>query len=365
MGNEVYANKMEVSCKAAAGKAICAMPDVCMTPPQTPATPPGVPIPYPNTGMASDCSDGSSSVKISGQEAMLKDQSYFKTSTGDEAGSAPMKGVITSTNTGKVYFSAWSMDVQFEGQNVVRHLDLTTHNHASDPGNSPPWPYLDSMAFSDPKSAENPCGDVAKNAQEKCGGFVKETKGDTPKVKRKATNTAMCKDPECKKALKCVLSPYQPSNCCDDKTGHHVIPAHCFMPPGTRGSGGDARYEGCEGYEINDAPCICVDGEGKEKEHGKIHKFVDKAEDKHLVDGEAGSWSYDQASNAGSQAVAKVTKCDEKCIKAQVDQYHQQKNGTPSIDSSTQLRADSSGNRNLSGSVPEIAPSNTPAGVLS
>ena len=33
MGNEVYANNMEVSCKAASGKSICAFPDVCMTPP--------------------------------------------------------------------------------------------------------------------------------------------------------------------------------------------------------------------------------------------------------------------------------------------------------------------------------------------
>ncbi len=37
--------------------AICAFPDVCFTPPQTPATPPGVPIPYPNTGMASDTTE--------------------------------------------------------------------------------------------------------------------------------------------------------------------------------------------------------------------------------------------------------------------------------------------------------------------
>ncbi len=35
------------------------------------------------------------------------------------------------------------MDVKFEGENVVRHLDLTTHNHASSPGNSP-------MAHQDP-----------------------------------------------------------------------------------------------------------------------------------------------------------------------------------------------------------------------
>ena len=51
--------------------------------------------------------------------------------------------MITSVNKGKVYFNAWSMDVKFEGENVVRHLDITTHNHASFPGNSPTWPFLD------------------------------------------------------------------------------------------------------------------------------------------------------------------------------------------------------------------------------
>src|SRR3954469_25255667 len=108
---------MEVSCKQAAGKAICAFPDVCFTPPQTPATPTGVPIPYPNTGMASDTSDGSSSVKISGQEVMLKNKSYFKRSSGDEAGCAPNKGLLTATNMGKIYFTMWSMDVKIEGEN--------------------------------------------------------------------------------------------------------------------------------------------------------------------------------------------------------------------------------------------------------
>lgn len=145
MANQVYANNMEVSCKAADGKSICAFPDVCFTPPQTPATPPGVPIPYPNTGMASDTTDGSTSVKISGKEVMLKNKSYFKKSMGDEAGCAPKKGVITSKNMGKVYFTKWSMDVKVEGENVVRMGDLTTHNHGSSPGNGPPWLYADEV----------------------------------------------------------------------------------------------------------------------------------------------------------------------------------------------------------------------------
>ena len=140
MADDVYANGMEVSCKAGPGKSICAFPDVCFTPPQTPATPPGVPIPYPNTSMDSDCSDGSTSVKVSGQEVMLKNKSSFKKSTGDEAGCAPKKGMVTSTNTGKVYFTAWSMDVKIEGENVVRHLDVTTHNHSNPANEFAPWP---------------------------------------------------------------------------------------------------------------------------------------------------------------------------------------------------------------------------------
>jgi len=47
------------------------------------------------------------------------------------------------------------MDVKVEGQNVVRHLDLTTHNHASDPGQTPPHPYLDSSAIGNPPECED------------------------------------------------------------------------------------------------------------------------------------------------------------------------------------------------------------------
>lgn len=148
MSHNVFANNMEISSKASSGKTICNTPDVCFTPPLTPATPPGVPIPYPNTGMASNTADGSTTVKISNQEVMLKNKSNFSKSTGDEAGAAPKKGVVTSKNMGKVYFNAWSMDVKVEGENVPRNLDITTHNHMSKmPGNTPPMPHVSSMAM--------------------------------------------------------------------------------------------------------------------------------------------------------------------------------------------------------------------------
>ncbi len=171
MGMDVYANGMSIACKAADGKTIAAFPDVCFTPPLTPATPPGVPIPYPNTAMASDTTNGTKTVMIAGQEVMLKNISVFKTSTGDEAGSAPKKGVVTSTIKGEANFVCWSMDVKFEGENVPRHLDLMGHNEQCDPPNTPPWVYLEKMAMAPP--VDHPCKKDIEKAQNDCKGATR------------------------------------------------------------------------------------------------------------------------------------------------------------------------------------------------
>jgi hypothetical protein len=147
MSNEVYANGNAISCKAGDGKVIAAMPDVCLTPPSPPAGP--IPVPYPDTSKSMDMQNGSKTVQISGQEVMLKDQSFFQTSPlGDEAATNALgASVVTHVITGKTYFAAWSMDVQFEGANVDRHLDVTTSNHAGpQPGSTPPIPEMEKMA---------------------------------------------------------------------------------------------------------------------------------------------------------------------------------------------------------------------------
>jgi hypothetical protein len=131
MACEVYADGAEIACKAGGGKVIASFPDVCLSPPSPPAGP--IPVPYPNTSFSKDMKDGSKTVKIGGQEVMLKDQSYYNTSPlGDEAATKSLgAGVVTHVITGKTYFIMWSMDVKFEGMNVPRHTDLTTSNHAS------------------------------------------------------------------------------------------------------------------------------------------------------------------------------------------------------------------------------------------
>jgi len=142
MAGDVYANNLEISGKAVQAQTIAAFPDVCFTPPQTPATPPGVPIPYPSFGMASDTENGTGTVKIGDKEVNIKNKSDESKTSGTEAGCAPKKGVVSSKNTGKKYFKMWSPDVKFEGEPVIRFSDIATHNHASEAGNAPPFPEL-------------------------------------------------------------------------------------------------------------------------------------------------------------------------------------------------------------------------------
>jgi hypothetical protein len=150
MGSDVYANGMEVAGKASDHNVIASMPDVCLSPPSPPAGP--VPIPYPNFAQSSDTTDGSKTVMAGGKEIILKDQSKYKKSTGDEAATKSLgMGVISHNITGPVKHKAGSFDVKVEGSAVVRHLDLTTGNHnnpgdgdattdAKKPAPSPPPP---------------------------------------------------------------------------------------------------------------------------------------------------------------------------------------------------------------------------------
>ena len=351
MANQVYANMMEVSCKAADGKSICAFPDACMTPPP----PPGVPIPYPNTGLAADCTDGSRTVQISGQEVMLKNKSYFKKSSGDEAGCAPAKGVVTHTISGKVYFNSWSMDVCVEGENVVRHLDLTTHNHNPPPGNTPTWPYIDAAAFAD----TGDCKDVGKALEEKCPS-PPNARGRSKWIK------AMCDDTDsgCRDAMACVLTPYSPrtkhkdgsvtqGNCCPGKTPHHLVEVHCFAPIGQREEVmSEFKNAAGKGYSLNKAPCLCVEGPRDDKEHGECHAVQQQIEaafndsptaPKTPMSDGVSNWKYGEARDAGvmAQSISKPA-CDPACTKAQLDAYHnkQTKDGGPGCNDTTPVRSD-------------------------
>jgi hypothetical protein len=331
VANQVYANNMEISCKAAAGKSICAFPDVCFTPPTTPATPPGVPIPYPNTGMASDATSGSTSVKISGQEVMLKNKSYFKRSMGDEAGCAPKKGVVSSVNMGKVYYTMWSMDVKIEGENVDRMLDLTTHNHASQGPNSPPWPYIDEVAVPGITAA---CKKDSEREAKACG-YDKKSGQYTKSADE------CCKDKACQQARKCKLTPYagkSSPNCCPPQVAHHIFPNSLLQ--GTRGDSSTnvpgLRRSGKSAYTLEGAPCVCCSGRKGVSNpigtHKRMHDLTKKKLKAILTKG--GTLTADSVKAKIAEAHAETFKdddgkplCNPACIEAQIE-VHMQKAGT-------------------------------------
>jgi hypothetical protein len=128
MSQNVFANGREISAKKDGNQSPAAMPDVCLSPPSPPAGP--VPIPYPNTAMASDTNDGSKTVKIGGDEVGLKNSSDYKKSNGDEAATKSLgMGIVSHNIQGKMKHAAWSFDVKVEDANAIRHMDMTTHNH--------------------------------------------------------------------------------------------------------------------------------------------------------------------------------------------------------------------------------------------
>ena len=119
--SNVFANGREVSGKATPNKTIAAFPDVCLSPPPPPAGP--VPIPYPNFGMASDTTDGCSSVFVGGKEAGKKNASKYSKITGDEPATNGFgAGVVSHKITGPLKFAAYSFDVMFEGSGAERFM---------------------------------------------------------------------------------------------------------------------------------------------------------------------------------------------------------------------------------------------------
>jgi hypothetical protein len=360
MSNEVYANGREISCKAAVGKSICAFPDVCLSPPSPPAGP--VPIPYPNTGMASDTESGSKTVQISSQEVMLKDSSDFKQSTGDEAATKSQgMNVVTHQIQGKCYFTSWSMDVKIEGENAVRHLDMMTHNHASTPGGTPPWLYQDMVA-----ADKGACEDQEKDAQKKCSGATPHME---PNSKGRLEQKGLDCTDDCRDAKACLLRPKRDdkSFCCHpETTGHHLVEVNNFTLEGGRQVRGlstknpiadvtvtyavkasSERLAPFKKYDDEAAPCACASETVGANSHGVMHAVQSSIRDAYararredpLPADYDSYWTYGEARDAGARAHKIANpQCNEECTRRALDAYHKDQ---AEIDEDEPVRTDS------------------------
>jgi hypothetical protein len=259
--------------------------------------------------MGSDTESGTGTVFIGGKTVNIKNKSDESKTSGTEAGCAPKKGVISSNNTGKKYFVAWSPDVKFDGEPVVRFSDLATHNHASPVANAPPW--LE-VAKADP-------------------GWSKT----------------------CEKVYEDYLGMYKPNPCAKGYEPHHIIDNCAFVRAGAR-STTKKSYKSARtmparvwkklknifqsgsphpgrNYNEDDAPCICLEDN---MEHGTQHK---KAHDetraqakKANVSANGGKWTYKQARDAGVKSVQKAANLSDdqaECIRIVLDAYYKEKMG--------------------------------------
>ena len=177
----VFANGMEVSGKATPNKTIAAMPDVCLSPPPPPAGP--VPLPYPMTGMASDTTDGCTSVIVKGKEAGKKNATkYSKTMGNEPATNSFGANILTHKLSGALKFAAYSFDVIFEGGGACRFSDMTTQNHMNAGGGSV------SISIAKPSvamiDARSPCADLQaanENARAKARNASNSPKKFSPR----------------------------------------------------------------------------------------------------------------------------------------------------------------------------------------
>ena len=121
----VYANGLSIVHQGDGKTHTCPIPDVCKTP--SPGGP--VPIPYVNTAMSIQLSQGSTTVKAMGFPVALESSSV-PMSNGDNAGTAG--GVISSKFMGALSWSTASPNVKFEGKGVIRFTDVAGHNGNQD-----------------------------------------------------------------------------------------------------------------------------------------------------------------------------------------------------------------------------------------
>jgi hypothetical protein len=307
--SNVFANGLEISGKAVDAKTIAAFPDTCFTPPENPATPPGVPIPYPSFGFASDTEAGTGTVKIGGQTINIKNKSDLTKTSGTEAGCAAKKGIITSNNTGKEYFNSWSPNVKADGEPVIRFTDLATNNHGSTIANTPPWLHV-----------------------------CKANPGWTP---------------TCQKLYEDYLFMYKPNKCAKGYEPHHIIDNCAFVRAGARASTkksfksakkmaarvwkklknifqSGSPHPG-RNYNEDDAPCICLKDNMDHGEQHKVAHDVTRAEAKKAnVKAKGGKWKYSQARAAGIKSVKKaanLTDAQAECIKIVLDSYYKDQMG--------------------------------------
>lgn len=132
----------------------------------------------------------------------------------------------------------------------------------------------------------------------------------------------------CTRARRCLLVPYDNTRtasslggkgCCPGQTGHHILPDEM------------TKNGNCSDYDHGQAPTICVEGANNNNgSHGTIHQRMNARIQRHITGwfGNPDAISYTKARDLGIESVRATfpeSKCDTKCLRAQMDAYYKGK----------------------------------------
>ena len=199
---------------------------------------------------------------------MLKNKTYFKKSIGRRSGLRAEEGRGHQQEQGQGVLQCLVDGREDRRRERRPHLDLTTHNHASCPSNTPPQTYIDEATAGLPPGRcdkEKEAIDEACNKKKEppCPGKL-----STPKKRDRAYADAATKDAKsssCAQAVKCFLCPYQSggeNSCCDGQTGHHIPPWSTTTSVSGMASG----------VTKGSALCVCLEGTNHSiGSHGRHH----------------------------------------------------------------------------------------------
>lgn len=193
MGKSVFANGLEIAGGASDNLVIAALPDVCLSPPPSPAGP--IPIPYPNSSKSKDLQKGSKDVCIGSKAVCLGSKSHYKSSPlGDEACTKALgMNVIDHVNSGKTYCQAFSMNVNTEDEPVTRTTDISTSNHSGPQPGGCAVPMVQTGGVSPPGPPEplcECCGAPAHSAEQAAGAEMSAGEWYNPPLRPKSPPTA-------------------------------------------------------------------------------------------------------------------------------------------------------------------------------
>ena len=240
------------------------------------------------------------------------------------------------------------MNVKFEGENVVRHLDLTTHNHASPPNGAAPMVHTATMAMGnistcagDLKNIKDSCkddvdpcpGPLAHKVGEQRASFT-ATADQSRTVQAANAATSEAKSNDCVKHMRCHLRPYEPDDkkggCCPGQSPHHIPPK--------------SMLEGIvSGYNMKTALCVCLEGASQHVgSHGEHHAALDYIAGKPGKLDAQGKCTLKDYNKICAQATAAQTGCNEECIEAQLN------NSFPESEKSKQVKHYQSDSKQLS-----------------